>query len=154
MAVRVGEKGVTLIELITAMAILLIIAAPVSLVLSQGYRDYFAERDTMEVQHQARQAMQDIMNELRGRNIVSVYVSEDGNRLTVTDTEGEVVSFSEEDGALAKNGIVILSEDMVDFTAEEVRGGEDILVNVTLMVKAGRGRDITLENSHRVKIKD
>ncbi|MCX7747382.1 MAG: prepilin-type N-terminal cleavage/methylation domain-containing protein [Clostridia bacterium] len=156
---RLGNKGTTLIELLTAVTILCIITAPLLLVLFSGYNSYYMENDRMLAQKMGRELMEMIMRDIRmneGENGNSM-VEDSGNTLRISDTL--IYTYHSLQKKILKNEEAVLSENqnvqVLSFHAEETKpdGYDSFLVSVSLKVKVGRSEEVSLSSSYRRKSK-
>jgi prepilin-type N-terminal cleavage/methylation domain-containing protein len=162
-----NNRGITLTEMLVAIAIMCMIATPISFILLQGYRNFSEDNGTMTAQGAARSAIDGILNDLRKNDNKSVSVSTEqsaGGTIEILHINDSLqYTYSTIDKKLLKNGTSIFQEDegveLVDFYIKEVRpedraveGYDSSLIDIRVSVKVRLGQAVTLEDSYRRKI--
>lgn len=170
---RLGNnRGFTLTELIMTIAVLGVIMVPVSLVLIQGYQSYYVESDSMDAQREAREIMYG--DGVTSHGIIGVLRENDGSAVNVQDYKDQNGNDTGETNVMSINGNIYtfdanvttlqisgaISGSYGNVTAFKVgiitKGTQDgngntydnNMVNVSVSVKIGRGREITVKSSY------
>ena len=165
------QKGVTLVELVTTVAILAIIIAPISLVFNIGYSQFFKESDNVIAQEGARQIFYGngintygIMGDLARCNNLATTTS--GISILIGDEPSNLKAYSFDNTSkkILLNGVNYFDNtDKKDvkvssFSAITIDAGQIIDGNVTdtkvitvyAEVSYGRSNIIKLSNSYRL----
>jgi prepilin-type N-terminal cleavage/methylation domain-containing protein len=150
------RKGMTLVELITAMTILGIILTPLTGIFYFGYRNYYVENDRMTAQQSAKEIVNIIINDLRAHENQFTQIDTD-NSLKMQDSDSEIVYvYDEEHKTILRNGIS-LTEDrdvlITNFSIEEIEQMEydSNLIKIVVTVQKGKSDDISIEGVYRRK---
>lgn len=163
-----SEKGVTLVELITTIAILAIIITPISLVFNMGYSQFFKESDNVIAQESGREILYGngitsfgIMGDMSRCN--NLATTTNGNKISIGDVASGLKEYSYDgiNKKLLLNGSnYFFNTDKQDvnvtsFSAITILPGEIIngnktdtkVVSVYIEVSYGRSNTVKLSNS-------
>ncbi|OQB15544.1 MAG: hypothetical protein BWY15_00256 [Firmicutes bacterium ADurb.Bin193] len=90
------RKGVTLLEIILAIAISGLVISLACAFLFTNQNAYFAVMSRLDAQSSARAAMENVMTNIRRSNQRELYSVPDGNGLTLTipDSEGQLLNYT------------------------------------------------------------
>lgn len=161
---KLGKKGLTLVEVITSLAILGIIMTPLTSIFYLGYRNYFVENDRMTAQQTAREVIGRIMDDLRAYENENTEVDLlTGRTLTIKDSVNFpedliVFTFDENERMVFRNGIPLIDNTAILITGFGVQetqpsGFDSHVIKITVTVKTGESEEIKLEGSYRRKYK-
>ncbi len=157
-----NRKGVTLVELMTAVAIMMVVMLPVSLVFNTGNKTYYIENDTMAAQEEAREAMDEIIESLRENDSQDITIGskdDDGfsNELII---DNGYLKYTKEGNTIKKKNPTSGDESDIcsyvkTFKVKEDTGSYDTkLIEIEIKTQIGKGREIVLQNSYRIKSDD
>lgn len=161
---KLGNKGVTLTELMAALAILGIILVPISFVFYTGYNNYFIENDEMTAQQKAKEALEMIILDLRMYENEYTAVDSVAKSLMIKDStnfpgEEIVYIYQPDEKKIYKNGAALFDEveamEVTGFEVEEIKPSDydSSLINISIAVKTGRSETINLSGTFRRKAK-
>lgn len=85
-----NQRGFTLVEIIIALTILSILFIVISYIQARGAASYAATSQSVEVQESLRIALNKMSRELKGAEVGSIVIKDDGQRISI--------SFSNADG--------------------------------------------------------
>jgi prepilin-type N-terminal cleavage/methylation domain-containing protein len=149
------KKGLTLVEMLVALAIMGVLLVPVSMIFYSGYSNYYNENDDMISIQKSREVMDSIIEDLRMYENISTTVMDEGSTLYIK--EGMVFNYIPAKKMLYKNGAPLFMEQdqliINDFHVEEIKpeNYDSSLISISLKIKVGKGEEIVLENSYRRK---
>jgi prepilin-type N-terminal cleavage/methylation domain-containing protein len=149
------KKGLTLVEMLVALAIMGVLLVPVSMIFYSGYSNYYNENDDMISIQKSREVMDSIIEGLRMYENISTTVMDEGSTLYIK--EGLVFNYIPAKKMLYKNGTPLFMEQdpliINDFHVEEIKpeNYDSTLISISLRIKLGKGEEIVLENSYRRK---
>jgi len=151
-----GKKGTTLVELISAIAILGIILAPISLIMTRGYSSYLTESDTMLAQDKARELMDSIIKDLRENDSTDIDIKlDETGKSYLYIKDGFTYKFTtvpEKKLTRTNGGNITVYTDITDFKVSMTTEGYDgNIINIELSVSYKNGRSITFTSSYRIK---
>lgn len=136
------EKGITLVELIIALAISLIVLAVGYNLFSFGLNSFSRESDNVDNQAKARRVLREISLDIRKVDAASIVIQSDEAEETVFI--GDVsYTFQKETHTLLKNGEVFVTG-VKSFSVEKSTDGRITLKITTL---ANNGREVSLSSS-------
>ncbi|MCX7920415.1 MAG: hypothetical protein N3B21_00105 [Clostridia bacterium] len=151
-----GKNGATLIEVVSTVAILFVVLAPLSLIFNTWYDDYYEENYRVMLQKRSMETMQQIMQDLRMFADGNTAVVDSGTKLFI---KGDLIySYSPYQKKLFKNSTsVFLDSETIEVTAFNVEetsvpDNDSSLINITITLKTKRNIEITLQNSYRRKL--
>jgi|GEM_PF-1896250 len=167
---KLGNKGMTLVELIAAMTIMGIILTPITGIFYYGYSNYFVENDRMIAQQSAKEVVNKIINDLRVYENQFTEIDElEGRFLIIKDSvnfpEGEeiVYEYDEVQNMILRNGKNLLGEELLDeidvlvndFYVKETKpeGYDSSIINIVVAVQKGKSDELSVEGVFRRKYK-
>lgn len=149
---NVGDRGFTLVEMMIATAIGGIVMAAVMTAFLSQHRTYLAQDDVVEMQQNARVAMDMLVRDIRS-------VGYDPNKLGagITVAGANNLIFTREDD-LATNGLETISYSLFDAFASTTPPSNDGLVDdlaleITTAAGTSGGRQVVAENISRLEFR-
>lgn len=146
------SKGITFIELLVTVAIIITVMGPVSILFNYTYKNYYVTRDTVDIHQSARYAMDMILADLARYNSSKIFINAEGGLVIVP---GSLVYQRNGNTIIKKNpselSEVVICEDVYSFKANINSSLDDPLVELEIEIKKGRGRKVSLQNAYRIK---
>ncbi len=155
MKVKGPGKGFTLIELLLVVAIVGIIAIPVTTYFMSNYAAFHSENEKLDMQSEARQAMDEIMTALRSAEQSSINIkNEEGIEYLQMIIGSDTYAFYKDGSQIKKtvNTTVqgVLVRKVEAFSLSIADGG---LVKVEMTLRGENNTDYLLDitNSHKIR---
>lgn len=175
-----SQKGITLTEVIVTLAIMAIIAAPITMVFTTAYTSFINESDKNTAQQYAREVMfgdglnsKGIIGELEGSNASTIGINVSPQSISIRQNDtGAAIKYEYQpiesdygtliytnasgaaidlfNNAKSGNGFDVK---LNEFFVEKVVKTADTdtdLINITLKLSCGNSGIITLKNSYRI----
>ncbi len=146
------NKGITLIELLVTVTIIIVVMGPISFLLNHTYKSYYIERDTVSAQENARYAMDLILADLKRYNNSNISIDAGGGLVIVP---GSLIYQRNGNTIIRKNpselSEVVICEDVYSFKADINSSLDDSIVELEIEIKKNRGRKVSLQNAYRIK---
>ncbi|MGE5370393.1 MAG: PilW family protein [Solirubrobacterales bacterium] len=139
-----ARKGMTLVELLVALAILGVVMIPISLMLQVGYRSAVEENLQVTALGQARTAMTMMMDDLRRYDFENRIYDPGGALVKIAGPQQLIVKsdlvyrFDASNGTLRRNGDVVCERVKFFTVTESYDGVSSNVIRVTLVVFAGK----------------